>query len=855
MRPADVEDVRTHPKDTRVTKVDLPLWNVLTERERLRADAASRRDDAAIAHAAGPIHVLVYFQGDLATLTAAGFPLAHSAPGLASGQLSPAQIQDLDARPDVQLISLPQPQRITLDRSVPEIRAVDAWSIGVGANDVARGKGKGVVVGIIDSGIDIFHGAFRNPDGTTRILALWDQTFNYNAQGVPEDTEHHVLTGDLVPKDETGAVATPGRAPTRIDPDLNYGIDFTFKQINVALTAHPNGKDLPISLRDQPVGSGDDAVFHGTHVAGIAAGNGAMKDKCTKPFTYVGVAPQADLVIVKTGVGAQPRTRQDLGHAVRYIFGIAAQFDQDFPEGRPAVVNISLAGHAGPHNGFDRFALEFDRLTTGPQAVGHAIVVGAGNDRNKDLHAAFTIAPGGVQAVRVNLLSNTEKRLGLFGSLNPNAAVLCVVRAPVVGAVQQTPPQALNADHLALPLAGHHVRAAQFPAAAGDPDRHFFIDITGDNNANVMTGFWEVDFIATAPNAANIHLWVTTPGGFGAAIQPFGAGISAQDVTRQPKRPADWIAGTLSTSAASRRAIAVAAYNAEEVTTPLAAFSAQGPAPNDLTNGLFAPASVIAKPDIAAPGVAVDSARAEQRKCCLECDCCIDTYIAEQGTSQAAPHIAGVIALMLAQNPALTLDQIKTMLSGSARTPPALPAGWPPTTELFGAGRVDARAAVTAAAALEMTEPEAMPTPELQPEFQPGRVAVSWPDRVRAWNQVLDPHPAWHLSASLVSQHFDEVKRLIDTNRRIAALWHRFNGPALVRGFAFGDEIPDPPIPLELATSGSRELLMRFLTLLLRFGSGTLRADIVRYGTFAQALPGASWDDLDRLVRQNGGLR
>jgi hypothetical protein len=118
---------------------------------------------------------------------------------------------------------------------------------------------------------------------------------------------------------------------------------------------------------------------------------------------------------------------------------------------------------------------------------------------------------------------------------------------------------------------------------------------------------------------------------------------------------------------------------------------------------------------------------------------------------------------------------------------------------------------------------------------------------------VLDPHPAWHLCAALVSQHFDEVKRLIDTNRRVAALWRRHGGPGLVRGFVFADGIPDPPVPLGLSTGASRELLGRFLTVLLRFGGAELRADIARYAALAQALPGASWDDLDRFVARNGG--
>jgi hypothetical protein len=562
-----------------MTKADLSLWTVLTERERLLADAQARGDDAALKHAERPIHVEVHFHGDLAPLIAAGFPLQRGYQGGASGQLSPSQIRALEARDEVHLISLPQPAPLTLDRSVPEIHGVDAWGIGIGATDVARGKGHGVVVGIIDSGIDVFHGAFRNPDGSTRILALWDQTFNYNAAGQPVDVLGNLLTGALKPTDETGADATAARAPVAIDPALNYGIHFTRQQIDAALAAHPNGKDLPISLRDQPVSSGDETIHHGTHVAGIAAGNGAQNDKCTKPFTYIGVAPQADLVIVKTAVGGgQPNGRTDPPHAVRFIFGVAASPDPpQFPQGRPAVVNYSIGGHFGPHNGHSPVALEFDRLTTGPQAVGHAIVVSAGNDRNVDLHAAFTIAAGAPQTVRVNLMSKTSPHLTLWGTVNPAAALSCVVRAPSTGAVQQTAAQSVNAVSAVLPLGSHSVQVRPFLTPLGDPDRHFIVDIIGQGGGNVTAGMWEFDFIAgpTPAAAANLHLWVASPGGWDVAIQPFGAATSAQDVARGLKRPADWIAATLTVPAACRRAISVAAYDAETTGAPLASFSAR----------------------------------------------------------------------------------------------------------------------------------------------------------------------------------------------------------------------------------------------------------------------------------------
>src|SRR4029077_6852519 len=75
-----------------------------------------------------------------------------------------------------------------------------------------------------------------------------------------------------------------------------------------------------------------------------------------------------------------------------------------------------------------------------------------------------------------------------------------------------------------------------------------------------------------------------------------------------------------------------------------------------------------AKPEIAAPGVGIDAPKGNARKtCCLESECCVDRYSAFEGTSQAAPHIAGVIALMLAQNKRLTNAEIEQTLRTTAR--------------------------------------------------------------------------------------------------------------------------------------------------------------------------------------------
>ena len=114
----------------------------------------------------------------------------------------------------------------------------------------------GVVIGICDSGIDIFHKNFQKPGGGSRILAIWDQTLTATApQGPP--------------------------------PGYTLGTLFTPADIASAL-AHP---DQPFAHRD--------TAKHGTHVAGIAAGNASQAGNCHGAGRFWGVAPDADLVIVK----------------------------------------------------------------------------------------------------------------------------------------------------------------------------------------------------------------------------------------------------------------------------------------------------------------------------------------------------------------------------------------------------------------------------------------------------------------------------------------------------------------------------------------------------------------------------
>ena len=159
--------------------------------------------------------------------------------------------------------------------------------------------GDGVLIAVIDSGIDYSHPDFRNEDGSTRIAALWDQTI-------------------------------PGNPPEGFDTGTLYSMEV----INEALaTPMPQRMNIVPSV---------DTSGHGTHVAGIAAGNGRASNNL-----YRGVAPNSELIIVKLGssVGNSfPRTSQ-LMEGIDFAIRFALTRLQ------PIAINISFGNNYGSHTG------------------------------------------------------------------------------------------------------------------------------------------------------------------------------------------------------------------------------------------------------------------------------------------------------------------------------------------------------------------------------------------------------------------------------------------------------------------------------------------------------------------------
>lgn len=190
--------------------------------------------------------------------------------------------------------------------------------------------GRGVLVGIIDSGIDYANPVFRNADGTTRIRNLWDQSLSENP---PE--------GYLI------------------------GTEYNSDQINEAL------RQPTIEQRRQIVPS-QDTSGHGTAVAGVAAGNSEE---------YRGVAYESDLIVVKLGLprlNGFPRTAE-LMQAIDYVIRKALEYEQ------PIAINLSFGNTYGAHDG-NSLLEQF--IQDAANRWKNVICIGTGNEGNTAGHVS-----------------------------------------------------------------------------------------------------------------------------------------------------------------------------------------------------------------------------------------------------------------------------------------------------------------------------------------------------------------------------------------------------------------------------------------------------------------------------------
>jgi subtilisin family serine protease len=428
--------------------------------------------------------------------------------------------------------------------------------------------GKGVVIGVVDSGIDAKHPAFAG-----RVLSIWDQTMS--GPGVAEG---------------------------------NYGAEFKGEQLSIS----------------------QDEDGHGTHVSGIASGADA---------TYGGVAPEAELVVVRSDL-------QDahIADGIRYVFRIAREL------GKPAVVNLSLGGHADAHDGSDSLSKIID-AETGP---GRIVCCAAGNEGNDNIHGQGIVAPSSMHSMRFSVPLSQVGIVWLNGWYSSSAKLELQLRSPS-GFV--TPWQKIITDgnpSKNYTLADARVEIATPGKDGANGDYNFFVQIRGMGPSPVTGGVWQLRLRNNSKKETCVDVWTIDNTG-----SVFFTGKSIQDSMK------------IGSPGASKSAVTVAAYTTRnkykdidgqerEVGLKLddiSDFSSEGP----LRNGEQ-------KPDVAAPGAMITSAMSSaagfDRSMLLN-----SKFVVMAGTSMACPFVTGLVALLLQRDSSLTPDKVKELLKKNSTVP------------------------------------------------------------------------------------------------------------------------------------------------------------------------------------------
>lgn len=386
-----------------------------------------------------------------------------------------------------------------------------------------------------------------------------------------------------------------------------------------------------------------DTDGHGTHVAGIAAGDGASSSG-----EFTGMAPGSSLLAGKAGTNSFFTT--DVIQVMDDILSFAGT--------TPVAINLSLGLVTGPHDGTSGFESAIASLaTSGVSAGGRQVVVAAaGNERTAREHFQTTIPPFG--------LVNIPLSLETGGTL---------VDIWADGADRYTVTATLGSDSASAPSGTSATSTGGTVSVSNRTD-------APPNGATHVTMFLTA---STPSSPATIRLERTRNGG--------GGKVDAYVDFLDGTFPTATEAGTISEPANAMNVIAVGSFNTKSFRTGnpvpqnISSFSSLGPS----RDGRI-------KPEVAAPGNVIYSTRAKEApdgnywEIVSGFD---NNYAVLAGTSMASPHVAGIAALAWESNPALTSSQMRERLKRTATPVPPVP------NTTWGYGKADALAAVSASVA------------------------------------------------------------------------------------------------------------------------------------------------------------
>lgn len=490
------------------------------------------------------------------------------------------------------------PAVLAVEASRPASSSESSQSIPfVRANTVHFGpfseKGDEALIAIIDTDIDVLHDAFLDPSGnSTRIRAIWDQT------------------------DPSGPAPRVGR----------FGTEHTESQINSYIR---NGT--------VPRGLGRVSGGHGTHVTSIAAGRPLPVSQFLG-----GVAPEANIIVVIPSLEVGPTDPFSIGYSLSIVAALAYIDDMAQRLDLPVVVNLSQGMNAGAHDGTSLIESAFDKFADNGRAPGRVVVKSAGNERKKDCHACLNMGSNqsetlewnarphkGQDVIELWFKACDEMRFCLHSPSATGSGISGFPSATGSGipgfpsthrrrALRQHGPRdssswidRSNSNEDATFSNGNSYYISYERYHRDNGDSRLTITITPSTSGYIEPGMWSLEIVSgDIKSSGEIHAWMERSNDDPPHIH-FMNNLNEEATLTIP--------GTANT---------VISVGSVAASTPyrIAAYSSFGPTRDGRK-----------KPDIAAPGEEISGALGNTF---------VDLKV-DSGTSMAAPHVTGAIALLL----------------------------------------------------------------------------------------------------------------------------------------------------------------------------------------------------------------
>lgn len=331
-------------------------------------------------------------------------------------------------------------------------------------------RGEGVIVGMIDTGIDYENPLFRKADGTTRIGVIWDQT----------------MPGKM---DESGQTeALEEEMPGILKPV--YGRAFDSETINRVLAGELQPEDAPSK----------DENGHGTFMAGIAAGG--VDDE----NDFTGIATESEIAVVKLKE-AKPYIRQffgipegvpaysevDIIYAVNYLLRYASR------RKRPISIMIGLGTSFGGHKGLTFLERYLERSL---KTIGVMVSVPVGNEGSAGLHFAGVLNGGLEQTVEINVGQGQEDLAIEFWGEQPDTFAIGLI-SPQGDRIERIAPRFGKEELIRLPLSKTTIYVAYQLVEAYTGDEFVFIRLNSPT-----PGIWRIIVYGEGEKESSFNMWM-----------------------------------------------------------------------------------------------------------------------------------------------------------------------------------------------------------------------------------------------------------------------------------------------------------------------------------------------------------